>query len=298
MIQGSLVALATPFTDADEVDYEALARLIDFHCEAGTDGLVIAGTTGESATLLKEEHAALVRRAVELADGRIRILAGTGSNSTRQTLALSQAVDGAGIDGFLMVAPYYNKPTQEGMYRHFTTVADAVSKPVMLYNVPGRTASDLLPETVARLAAHERIFGIKDATGDVRRLEAMQAVCPANFRYFSGDDFTSAAFLLAGGHGVVSVTANVVPALMAQMCRAAAAGDASKVRDIDAGLQPVNKALFLESNPIPVKWALHRMGLMGQGIRLPLTPLDPRFRADVDAALAGAGIVLSTENPA
>lgn len=298
MIQGSLVALATPFTDADEVDYEALARLIDFHCEAGTDGLVIAGTTGESATLLKEEHAALVRRAVELADGRIRILAGTGSNSTRQTLALSQAVDGAGIDGFLMVAPYYNKPTQEGMYRHFTTVADAVSKPVMLYNVPGRTASDLLPETVARLAAHERIFGIKDATGDVRRLEAMQAVCPANFRYFSGDDFTSAEFLLAGGHGVVSVTANVVPALMAQMCRAAAAGDASKVRDIDAGLQPVNEAMFLESNPIPVKWALHRMGLMGKGIRLPLTPLDARFRGDVDAALAGAGIVLSTENPA
>src|SRR6056297_1341018 len=295
MIQGSLVALATPFTDADEIDFEALARLIDFHCEAGTDGLVIAGTTGESATLLKEEHAALVRRSVELADGRIRILAGTGSNSTRQTLTLSQAVDDAGIDGFLMVAPYYNKPTQEGMYRHFTAVADAVSQPVMLYNVPGRTASDLLPETVARLAAHERIFGIKDATGDVRRLEAMQAVCPADFRYFSGDDFTSADFLLGGGHGVVSVTANVVPALMADLCRAAVAGDEAAVREIDVRLQPVNQAMFLESNPIPVKWALHRAGFMGAGIRLPLTPLDARFRPQIDEALTGAGILPDAE---
>ena len=295
MIQGSLVALATPFTDADEVDYAALERLIDFHCEAGTDGLVIAGTTGESATLLKEEHAALVRRSVELADGRIRILAGTGSNSTRQTLALSQAVDGAGIDGFLMVVPYYNKPTQEGMFRHFSTVADALSKPVMLYNVPGRTSSDLLPETVARLAAHERIFGIKDATGDIDRLRAMQAVCPADFRYFSGDDFTSADFLLGGGHGVVSVTANVAPALMAELCRAAAASDEATVREIDARLQPVNKAMFLESNPIPVKWALHRMGFMGMGIRLPLTPLDVRFRQPLDEALTGAGIMLGTE---
>jgi len=298
VFKGSLVALVTPFDDADRVDYPALERLIDFHVDAGSDGLVVAGTTGESATLLKEEHAELVRRAVELADGRIRILAGTGSNSTRQTLALSQAVDGAGIDGFLMVVPYYNKPTQEGMFRHFSTVADAVTRPVMLYNVPGRTSSDLLPDTVARLAAHERIFGIKDATGDLGRLEAMRAVCPADFRYFSGDDFTSAEFLQRGGHGVVSVTANVAPAMMAQMCRAAAAADEETVRAIDARLQPVNRAMFLESNPIPVKWALHRMGFMGTGIRLPLTPLDARFRGQVDEALAGAGIELSAENPA
>ncbi len=298
MIQGSLVALATPFTESDQVDYRALKRLIDFHCEAGTDGLVIAGTTGESATLVKDEHAELVRRAVELADGRIPILAGTGSNSTAQTIALSRAVDGAGIAGYLLVVPYYNKPTQEGMYRHFTAVAETVSRPVMLYNVPGRTSSDLRPETVARLAEHEMIFGIKDATGDLGRLREMQMVCPDDFHYFSGDDFTSAEFLLAGGHGVVSVTANVLPALMAAMCRAAAAGDETRVRELDARLQPMNEAMFLESNPIPVKWALHRMGLMSPGIRLPLTPLDPGLRERLDDMLQRSGIEIMNEVPA
>lgn len=295
MFGGSLVALATPFSDTGELDYRALARLIGMHCDSGTDGLVIAGTTGESPTLSKDEHAELIRRAVELADGRIPIIAGTGSNSTAQTVALSRAVGDSGIDGYLMVVPYYNKPTQEGMYRHFVAVADVVEKPIMLYNVPGRTSSDLLPETVARLAGHDRIFGIKDATGDLGRLEAMQAVCPDEFRYFSGDDFTSMQFMLAGGHGVVSVTGNVLPARMAELCRAATAGEVAAAREMDAILQPVNSVLFLESNPIPVKWALYRMGLIAAGIRLPLTPLDVRYRSELEQALQAAGVELQPE---
>ncbi len=295
MFQGSLVALATPFTDDDEVDDEALGRLIDLHCEAGTDGLVIAGTTGESPTLVKREHAALIARAAELADGRIPIIAGTGSNSTAQSVTLSRSVDDSGIDGYLLVVPYYNKPTQEGMYRHFMTIADAVTKPVMLYNVPGRTASDLLPETVARLAAHGRIGGIKDATGDLGRLKSMQDVCPEGFRYLSGDDFTSMEFMLAGGHGVVSVTGNVMPREMAELCRRATAGDREGAARLDARLQPVNKVLFLQSNPIPVKWALHRMGLIGAGIRLPLTVLEERYRGQLESTLETAEVPL-TEN--
>ncbi|MEM9336184.1 MAG: 4-hydroxy-tetrahydrodipicolinate synthase, partial [Pseudomonadota bacterium] len=215
LFNGSLVALVTPFDSDNRVDDAALKRLIDFHVASGTDGLVVAGTTGESATLAKEEHVALIQRAVELADGRLPVIAGVGSNSTAQTVDLANAVSGSGLDAYLVVVPYYNKPMQEGLYRHFSTVADAAEKPVMLYNVPGRTVADLLPETVARLAAHENIFGIKEATGEISRLEAIKALVDSDFRYYSGDDFTVLPFMQAGGHGVVTVSGNVAPALMA-----------------------------------------------------------------------------------
>ena len=290
MFNGSLVALVTPFDRDNRVDYDALKRLVDIHAENGTAGLVVAGTTGESATLEKEEHIELLARAVELSAGRLPIIAGTGSNSTAQTIGLSTAVDQCGVDAFLIVVPYYNKPTQEGLFRHFTAVANAVTKPVMLYNVPGRTVADLLPETVARLAEHENIFGIKEATGDIERLRQIQALAHAGFRYYSGDDFTSLPFIEAGGHGVVTVTGNVAPRQVADLCSLAAAGDADAARALDDGLQGLNEAMFLESNPIPVKWALSEMGLIGPGIRLPLTELDNRFHDDVRRALRTVGI--------
>lgn len=291
MFSGSLVALTTPFKGGKEVDYAALKRLIEMHVSAGTDGLVIGGTTGESATLTRDEHAELIARSIDLIDGRLQLIAGTGSNATAQTIDLSQATDIDGVDGFLLVAPYYNKPPQRGMIAHFRAVADAVSKPVMLYNVPGRTVSDLLPESVAELAEHPRIVAIKDATGDLDRLAAQQAVCPADFRYFSGDDFTSCEFMLRGGHGVVSVTGNVAPALMAELCRLALAGKRKKARLIDARLAALNEAMFVESNPIPVKWAVERLGLMAGGIRLPLTRLAERYQAQVEQAMRQAGVL-------
>ena len=288
MFTGSIVALATPFGGDDAVDRAALERLIEFHIDAGTDGLVIAGTTGESATLDKDEHVDLVARAVRIAAGRLPVIAGTGSNSTAQTVALSLACERAGADGFLLVAPYYNKPTQEGLVRHFSSVCDAVSKPVILYNVPGRTCSDILPETLGRLAALERVVGIKDATGDLERLAANRAACPDDFVHLSGDDFTALDFLRQGGDGVISVTANVVPDKMAGLCAALARDDYDAAKRLDESLQPLNAALFVESNPIPVKWALYRMGLIGPGIRLPLTPLADAYRETVEQALDAA----------
>ena len=236
MFSGSLVALITPFKDGGEVDYATLKRLIDWHASAGTDGLVIGGTTGESATLTRDEHAELVRRSVEMIAGRMQGIAGTGSNSTAQSVDLSRATDIDGIDGFLLVVPYYNKPPQRGLVAHFTAVADAVSKPIMLYNVPGRTVGDLLPETVATLAEHPRIVAIKDATGDLDRLAAQQAACPEGFTYLSGDDFTSCEFMLRGGHGVVSVTGNVAPGLMSELCKLALASKKKKAKLVDARL--------------------------------------------------------------
>lgn len=289
MFSGSLVALVTPFDGRDRVDFAALKRLIDFHVDAGSDGLVIAGTTGESATLEKDEHVRLIAKAVELADGRIPVIAGTGSNSTAQTMSLSRAVGRYDIDAYLLVVPYYNKPTQEGMFRHFSTVADAVDKPVMLYNVPGRTASDLMPETVARLAAHDNIFGIKEATGDMARLDAIREQAGENFRLYSGDDFTALEFMLQGGHGVVTVTGNVVPAGFAELCELALAGEEDEARAVDARLQPLNKALFAESNPIPVKWAVSELGLIEPHIRLPLTPFSVVYHAEMKAAMEQAG---------
>ena len=290
MLKGSLVALVTPFDDHNRVDYTALKRLIDFHVAEGTDGLVVAGTTGESATLATEEHIELIMRAVELADGRLPVIAGTGSNSTSQTVDLSVAVGDTGISGYLLVVPYYNKPAQEGMYRHFSSVADAVDKPVMLYNVPGRTASDLLPETVARLAEHENIWAIKEATGDIDRLRDIQALVPADFGLFSGDDFTVLPFIEQGGHGVVTVSGNVVPAQMAELCRLTSAGERDAAKAVDDRLQPLNTALFLESNPIPVKWAVCQMGLIAPHIRLPLTEFSEQYHEQMRAAMSGAGV--------
>ena len=290
MFHGSIVALVTPFDEQDRIDYEALQRLIEFHVREGTNGLVIAGTTGESATLEKREHAELVRRAVEMVAGRIPVIAGTGSNSTRQTVDLSLKVSDAGIDGYLLVVPYYNKPVQEGLYQHFWTIADAVDKPVMLYNVPGRTVADILPETVARLAEHPNIIGLKDATGDMERMKEHQALLPDDFKYYSGDDFTTLEFLKLGGHGVVTVSGNVAPQQVSQMCQSIVDGDMEKAREIDENLQPLNAALFVESNPIPVKWALHQMGLIPSAIRLPLTVYASEFHEQMKDAMKTAGI--------
>jgi 4-hydroxy-tetrahydrodipicolinate synthase len=287
---GSLVALVTPFDEHNRIDYAALERLIEYHVAEGTDGLVIAGTTGESATLEKAEHAELIARAVEMVAGRLPVIAGTGSNSTKQTIDLSLEVGKSAIDAYLLVTPYYNKPVQEGIYRHFMAVADAVDKPVMLYNVPGRTVADTLPETVARLAKHPRVFGIKEATGDMGRLQQIRERVPANFMLYSGDDFTARDFMEKGGHGVVTVSGNVAAGLMADLCRAQLAGDTLRARELDAKLMPLNTALFLESNPIPVKWALAEMGLISGGIRLPLTPFAEQFHDQMREAMKHAGI--------
>lgn len=290
MFTGSLVALATPFDSDNRIDYQAVERLVEFHVQEGSDGLVIAGTTGESATLLKGEHAALIQRVVELVDGRMAVIAGTGSNSTSQTIDLSLEVADTGIDAYLMVAPYYNKPVQEGIYQHFRTIADQVPHPIMIYNVPGRTVADILPDTVARLAEHPRIFGIKEATGDMQRLRDIVARVDEDFMLYSGDDFTVCDFLELGGHGVVTVSGNVAPSMMAELCQQMLAGNHAAARAIDARLQPLNTALFAESNPIPVKWALAEMGLIGPGIRLPLTVYNERYHQQMRSALQTAGI--------
>ena len=276
--------------DADgAVDYPAVDRLIDWHADSGTAALVVAGTTGESATLTHDEHAELIRYVARQAGGRIPVVAGTGSNSTAQTIALSQAVADAEIVAYLVVTPYYNKPTQEGMFRHFSAIADAVEQPLILYNVPVRTAVDLLPETVGRLAEHPRIGALKEATGEVERVGRLRALCGEGFSLYSGDDATARDFMLAGGDGVISVTANVAPRAMADMCRVALAGDSARASERDAPLAALHDALFLESNPIPVKWALNRMNRIGGGIRLPLTELSGPHHAQVQAALTEAG---------
>ncbi|MBM4197172.1 MAG: 4-hydroxy-tetrahydrodipicolinate synthase [Gammaproteobacteria bacterium] len=290
MFKGSLVALVTPMRADGSVDFAVLEQLVDWHVEQGTQGLVIAGTTGESATLTKAEHMEVIRVAAERAARRVPVIAGTGSNSTSQTIDLSLAVAGFAIDAYLVVVPYYNKPTQEGLFRHFTAIADAVDKPVMLYNVPGRTVADLQPATVGRLAAHERILAIKEATGDLSRVAAIRDLCGPDFALYSGDDATAREFILAGGVGVVSVTANVAPAAMAGMCRAALAGDAVKASELDEPLASLHRHLFVEANPIPVKWALEQMGRIGPGIRLPLTPLSSSARSGVSSAMRRAGI--------
>ena len=292
MFKGSLVALVTPFDEHNRVDYEALKRLIDFHASEGSDGLVIAGTTGEAATLSRDEHVELIARAVELVDGRLPVIAGTGSNSTAQTTDLSLATGDCGIAAYLLVVPYYNKPTQEGMLRHFATVADAVSKPVMLYNVPGRTSCDMLPETVAKAAAHGNIFGIKEATGDIDRLRAIRDLVDDSFMFYSGDDFTVLPFLQQGGHGVVTVSGNVAPKAMAKLCSLARSGDYDAAKAIDETLQPLNKALFIESNPIPVKWAVSQMGLIAPNMRLPMTEFSEQYHEMMRDALATAGVLL------
>lgn len=292
MIHGSLVALVTPFDGNNRVDYASLKRLIDFHVDQGTGGLVIAGTTGESPTLRRSEHIELIGRAVEIAAGRIPVIAGTGSNSTDQTIELSRAVSDQRLTAYMAVVPYYNKPTQEGIYRHYTAVADAIDKPLLMYNVPGRTVADMLPDTVARLARHENIFGLKEATGDIERLKDIQAVVGDDFMLYSGDDFTLRPFIEQGGHGVVTVSGNVAPRQVARLCELAREGQADEARALDETLQPLNKALFIESNPIPVKWAVSQMGLMEPHIRLPLTPFSEQYHEEMRSAMRTAGVDL------
>jgi 4-hydroxy-tetrahydrodipicolinate synthase len=294
-LTGSMVAVITPMDADGTVDYRDFARLVDFHVAAGTEALVVAGTTGESATLDHDEHVELLEKACELAAGRIPIVAGTGSNSTAQTLKLSRAVDRLPIVAFLVVTPYYNKPTQEGMYRHFSTIADAVQHPLILYNVPGRTGVDLKPETVIRLAAHPNIRAVKEATGELDRVAVLREGCGADFSLLSGDDATAAEFMLLGGDGVISVTANVAPAAMRQLCDLARAGNRAEAERLDATLQPLHRTLFLESNPIPVKWAVQQMGLAGPGIRLPLTPFAEQHHAAVREAMHTAGVQIANQ---
>lgn len=290
MLTGSMVAVVTPMDADGAVNYRQFARLIDFHVDSGTQVLVVAGTTGESATLDHDEHVEVIERACELAAGRVAIVAGTGSNSTAQTLELSRAVDRLPVAAFLVVTPYYNKPTQEGMRRHFSAVADAVTKPIILYNVPGRTGVDLKPDTVIKLASHPNIQAIKEATGELNRVHVLREACGADFKLLSGDDATGCEFMLQGGDGVISVTANVAAAPMRRLCDAAIARKRAEAERIDAALQPLHRTLFCESNPIPVKWAVQQMGLIGPGIRLPLTPLAPQFHAAVLDAMTAAGV--------
>lgn len=290
MFKGSLVALVTPMHDDGSIDDESLARLVDWHVESGTGALVAAGTTGESPTLETGEHARFLGRIVELAAGRIPVIAGTGSNSTAQTLSLTTKAAELGVDACMLVVPYYNNPGQEGLYRHFRSVADAVNVPVLLYNVPSRTVADLLPETVERLAKVGNIIGIKEATGSIERMRDIRDRCGPEFLLYSGDDATACEFILQGGHGVISVTANVAPAPMARMCDFAMAGDRAGAEQADAPLRSLHRDLFVEANPIPVKWALAAMGRMAGGIRLPLTSLAEGNRGKVRAALADAGI--------
>ena len=292
MFTGSLVALVTPFDGNNRVDYASLKRLVDFHVEQGSDALVISGTTGESPTLRRSEHIELVGRALEIANGRIPIIAGTGSNSTFQSVELSSAVADPRLAAYMAVVPYYNKPTQQGMYRHFSAIADAIDKPLLLYNVPGRTVADMLPETIARLAGHENIFGVKEATGDIERLKAIKALVADDFMLYSGDDFTVLPFIEAGGHGVVTVSGNVAPRQLSQLCKLALAGSSEEAAALDATLQPLNKMLFVESNPIPVKWAVSQMGLMEPHVRLPLTPYSEEHHEAMRAAMRTAGVDL------
>jgi 4-hydroxy-tetrahydrodipicolinate synthase len=289
LLRGSIVALITPMDAIGAVDDAALARLVDFHVEAGTAAIVAVGTTGESATLDEAEHCAVIARCVALAAGRIPVIAGTGANATAEAIRLTRCAAEVGADAALLVTPYYNKPTQAGLIAHYRAIADAVALPQILYNVPGRTACDLLPETTAELARVENIVGLKDATGDLTRLPRLRELCGPDFALYSGDDGTGCEFMLGGGDGVISVTNNVAPALMRQLCDAALAGERERALAINNQLADLHRALFVESNPIPVKWAMAALGLAQPGIRLPLTWLTPAHEATVRAAMQRAG---------
>jgi 4-hydroxy-tetrahydrodipicolinate synthase len=291
MFHGSMVALATPMHEDGSLDFDSLRNLVEFHVENGTSAIIAVGTTGESATLDQAEHCDLVRRVVEMARNRIPVIAGTGANSTREAIELTRCAMESGADACLLVAPYYNKPTQEGLYLHYKAVADAVPIPQILYNVPGRTACDVLPATVERLSRLSNIVGLKDATGDLARLHLMLEACGNRMDFYSGDDETGLEFMLAGGKGVISVTANVAPAAMRELCEAALGGDRAGAEQINQRLLPLHRDLFIESNPIPVKWALHEMGMIPPGIRLPLTVLAEEHRETVRRALQAGGVL-------
>ena len=291
MLQGSLVAIVTPMLEDGSLDFQRLKALVDWHVASGTAAIAVVGTTGESPTVDVEEHQALIKAAVEHAAGRVPVIAGTGANSTREAIDLARYAKAVGADYHLSVVPYYNKPTQEGLYRHFKTIAEAVDLPMLLYNVPGRTVADLSNDTALRLAQIPNVVGIKDATADLYRASDLFSRAPAGFACYTGDDGTAAAFLLMGGHGVVSVTANVAPSAMSALCRAALAGDAAAVRRINDPLLALHRDLFVEANPIPVKWALAEMGRIGPGLRLPLTPLSSAHHETVRRALREAGAI-------
>lgn len=288
-----MVALVTPMFVDESLDYDSLAGLVEFHIENGTSAIVSMGTTGESATLEMDEHCEVIRRTVEMARGRIPVIAGTGANSTTEAIQLTRCALEAGASACLLVTPYYNKPTQEGLYLHYRKIAESVDIPQILYNVPGRTACDMLPDTVARLATIPNIIGIKDATGNLNRLQEIRSKVADDFEIFSGDDETGTEFMLQGGHGVISVTTNVAPKAMAAMCVAALAGDRDTAETLNRPLLGLHKNLFLEANPIPVKWALAEMGLIPLGIRLPLTPLSEQYHQPLREALQQAGILLN-----
>jgi 4-hydroxy-tetrahydrodipicolinate synthase len=291
MLQGSLVALVTPMESDGSVDWDSLRGLIEFHIREGTDGIVAVGTTGESATLDEHEHCEVIRFTVETVRGRVPVIAGTGANATTEAIQLTRKAKEVGADACLLVTPYYNKPTQEGLYLHYRAIAEAVDIPQILYNVPGRTGCDMLADTVVRLSKVPNIIGVKEATGNLDRAKSILDQVDPSFLLYSGDDATAGAFCLLGGHGVISVTANVAPRHMHDLCAAARDGDAARVEAIDAKLEGLHRELFVESNPIPVKWALAEMGLIKKGIRLPLTWLLPAYDEVVRSAMRQAGAI-------
>src|SRR3954452_13368399 len=292
MITGSLVAIVTPMREDGALNLARFRQLIDWHVAEGTDGIVVVGTTGESPTVNFDEHKELIRIAVQHSHGRIPVIAGTGGNSTVEAIELTESAKQAGATACLSVVPYYNKPTQEGMYLHFRKIAETVDLPMILYNVPARTVADLQNDTVMRLAQAPGIIGIKDATANIERGTDLIRRAPRNFAIYSGEDSTALALILLGGHGVISVTANVAPKAMHQMCAAALVGDVKKARDLNLRLLPLHQRLFVEANPIPVKWALAQMGMIEYGLRLPLSPLAEKFHETVREALHEAGIAL------
>lgn len=290
-IVGSIVALVTPMNEDGSVDFPALRRLIDWHIAEGTACIGVVGTTGESPTVSVEEHCEIIRVAVEQTAGRVPVMAGAGANSTREAIELSRFAQKVGADCTLSVVPYYNKPSQEGMYQHFKAIAEAVDIPMMLYNVPGRTVADMLPETALRLARVPGVIGIKEATGNIERAAWLVKHAPAGFSVYSGDDGTAIALMLLGGQGNVSVTANIAPRAMAELCRAAVAGDAKTAREIHFKLASLNKLLFAEPNPVPVKWAMQRLGLCGGALRLPMVPMSESLVPALEAAMTEAGLL-------
>ena len=290
-ITGSIVALATPMQTDGSVDYPTLRKLIDWHIQEGTDCICVVGTTGESPTVDVEEHCEIIRVSVEQAHGRVPIMAGCGANSTAEAIELARFAKGVGAQCQLQVVPYYNRPTQEGLYQHFKTIAEAVDLPVVLYNVPGRTVADMQHDTVLRLAQVPGIVGIKEATGNIERAQWLIRDVPAHFAVYSGDDPTAVALMLCGGKGNVSVTANIAPRLMHELCAAALAGNIQRAMQIQFQLMPVHKHLFVEANPIPLKWAMARMGLCGPTMRLPLTPLSAQHHPTVEAALKASQLI-------
>ncbi len=291
MFHGSMVALVTPMHDDGGLDFEALERLVEFHIENGTDAIVSVGTTGESPTLNEKDHCTVIRKTVDLVRGRVPVIAGTGSNCTREAIDLTRAAMAAGADASLLVTPYYNKPTQEGLYQHYKALAEAVAIPQILYNVPGRTACDLLSETVERLSKIPNIIGIKEATGDLQRAQEILDACGDSLDVYGGDDASCRELMLMGGKGVISVTSNVAPRAMHEMCAAATTGDTETAEKLDEPLAGLHEFLFLEANPIPVKWAVAEMGLMGHGIRLPLTKLSEQHHETLRQAMRQAGVI-------